>query len=241
MNKAAPPTIRISEIFGPTIQGEGALIGKPTVFIRTGGCDYRCTWCDTMHAVDSKFRNTWTDMSPNIIMDKVNALSGNTPIMITLSGGNPAIQPLKPLINLGHAQGHNFAIETQGSIAQYWFKDLAHLTLSPKPPSSGMEYDGEALKHCISAAGKNTNTRLKFVIKDADDYAFAKSVWASFPSLPVYLQPCNTHVGKDQDPDTHALWQAMRDLSETVIRDKWYAATILPQLHVMMWGNQKGV
>ena len=40
-------TIAISEIFGPTIQGEGALIGKPTVFVRTGGCDYRCSWCDT--------------------------------------------------------------------------------------------------------------------------------------------------------------------------------------------------
>ena len=38
-------TIRISEIFGPTVQGEGALVGKPTVFVRTGGCDYRCTYC----------------------------------------------------------------------------------------------------------------------------------------------------------------------------------------------------
>jgi 7-carboxy-7-deazaguanine synthase len=34
--------VRVSEIFGPTIQGEGALIGLPTVFVRTGGCDYRC-------------------------------------------------------------------------------------------------------------------------------------------------------------------------------------------------------
>jgi 7-carboxy-7-deazaguanine synthase len=43
--------IRISEIFGPTIQGEGPLIGRPTVFVRTAGCDYRCTWCDTLYAV----------------------------------------------------------------------------------------------------------------------------------------------------------------------------------------------
>ena len=46
---AEPPTtasdakIRVSEIFGPTIQGEGVLIGLPTVFVRTGGCDYRCS------------------------------------------------------------------------------------------------------------------------------------------------------------------------------------------------------
>ncbi len=36
--------LRIAEVFGPTIQGEGALIGEPTVFVRTGGCDYRCAW-----------------------------------------------------------------------------------------------------------------------------------------------------------------------------------------------------
>ena len=49
--------LRISEIFGPTIQGEGALIGKPTVFVRAGGCDYRCSWCDTLYAVENQFRS----------------------------------------------------------------------------------------------------------------------------------------------------------------------------------------
>jgi len=43
--------VRISEIFGPTIQGEGPLIGRPTVFVRTAGCDYRCARCDTLYAV----------------------------------------------------------------------------------------------------------------------------------------------------------------------------------------------
>ena len=50
------PRIRISEIFGPTIQGEGPLMGRPTVFVRTGGCDYRCRWCDTLYAVLPEFR-----------------------------------------------------------------------------------------------------------------------------------------------------------------------------------------
>lgn len=55
--------IRIAEIFGPTIQGEGVLIGEPTVFVRTGGCDYRCAWCDSLHAVESRFRHEWKTMS----------------------------------------------------------------------------------------------------------------------------------------------------------------------------------
>lgn len=50
--------IRVSEIFGPTIQGEGALIGEPTVFVRTGGCDYRCVWYNTMHTVNNEFHHT---------------------------------------------------------------------------------------------------------------------------------------------------------------------------------------
>ncbi|TIU92326.1 MAG: 7-carboxy-7-deazaguanine synthase QueE, partial [Mesorhizobium sp.] len=63
MTCALQPGIRVSEIFGPTIQGEGMLIGLPTVFVRTGGCDYRCSWCDSLHAVDSRFRYDWEMMS----------------------------------------------------------------------------------------------------------------------------------------------------------------------------------
>ena len=64
-------TIRISEIFGPTVQGEGALIGKPTVFVRTGGCDFRCSWCDTLHAVLPAHRHDWSPMTPEEILARV--------------------------------------------------------------------------------------------------------------------------------------------------------------------------
>ncbi len=67
----APDKIRISEIFGPTVQGEGALIGMPTVFVRTGGCDFRCSWCDTLYAVDPAFRADWKPMSATEVLDEV--------------------------------------------------------------------------------------------------------------------------------------------------------------------------
>src|SRR6202046_1496627 len=54
--------IRISEIFGPTVQGEGPLIGRPTVFVRTAGCDYRCAWCDTLYAVLPAYHRQWAFM-----------------------------------------------------------------------------------------------------------------------------------------------------------------------------------
>ena len=155
-------TIRISEIFGPTIQGEGALIGQPTVFVRTGGCDYRCVWCDTPHAVDSQYRDQWKPMTPAEIWARVRELSGGNPLMITLSGGNPAIQNLGPLIRMGKADGYSFALETQGSVAQDWFADLDVLTLSPKPPSSGMDTNWEILDRCVRAAGKNTKRKIQW-------------------------------------------------------------------------------
>ena len=65
--------IRISEIFGPTVQGEGPLIGCPTVFVRTGGCDYRCSWCDTLYAVLPEFSGDWRAMSEAEILQRYRA------------------------------------------------------------------------------------------------------------------------------------------------------------------------
>lgn len=44
----------IMEIFGPTIQGEGLVIGRKTMFVRTGGCDYSCSWCDSVQAIKTR-------------------------------------------------------------------------------------------------------------------------------------------------------------------------------------------
>ncbi len=236
-------TVRISEIFGPTIQGEGALIGKPTIFVRTGGCDYRCSWCDTLHAVDSAYRHDWTPMNASEIFKEVERLSGGTPLTISLSGGNPAIQPLKPLIDMGHNKGYTFALETQGSIAKDWFADLDILTLSPKPPSSEMETDWDALDQSISMADGKPSIALKFVIMDDEDYIYAQKCAARYPDLPVYLQPANhtPPTTRDDTIDMDGIMQRMQWLVEKVTKDKWYDATVLPQLHVLIWGNKQGV
>lgn len=158
--------LRIAEIFGPTIQGEGAVIGVPTVFVRAGGCDYRCSWCDSLHAVDSAYRHEWTPMRADEIMAEVARLSGDTPITVSLSGGNPAIQDFAPLIALGKSAGYGFVMETQGSVAREWFGELDTLILSPKPPSSGEVVDWEIFAECVNAT---TRKVLKIVIFDETD------------------------------------------------------------------------
>lgn len=236
--------IRVSEIFGPTIQGEGALIGRPTVFVRTGGCDYRCSWCDSLHAVDPSFRDTWAPMTAAAVLAEVARLSGQKPLLVTLSGGNPAIQPLGALIALGRAQGYRFALETQGSVARDWFGDLDMLVLSPKPPSSAMTVDWRAFDECV-AAGKDAKTVLKIVIFDEADYLWARDVAGRYPSLPVCLQPGN-HTPPPPGDDSAAVDQMgidarMRWLVDRAVGDGWFAARVLPQLHVMLWGNRRGV
>jgi 7-carboxy-7-deazaguanine synthase len=231
--------IRISEIFGPTIQGEGALIGQPTIFVRTGGCDYRCTWCDTSHAVDSDYRDEWKPMSAEEILTKVEKLSGGKPLMVTLSGGNPAIQPLGAFIKLGQSKGYTFALETQGSIAQDWFADLDVLTLSPKPPSSHMKTDWAAFDECLKKAGNKPEIALKIVIFDDIDYLYARDASTLYPYLKLFLQPGNHKT--EGTGQTEIIMERMRWLVECLNKDQWYQATVLPQLHVMLWGNQRGV
>jgi 7-carboxy-7-deazaguanine synthase len=237
--------IRISEIFGPTIQGEGPLIGRPTVFVRTAGCDYRCAWCDTLYAVLPEHHREWASMSPADVLARVNELAGGQPILVTVSGGNPALQPIGALIELGRAHGHSFALETQGSIAKPWFAALDWLMLSPKPPSSGMTTDWDMVDACVAAAGERTRCALKIVVFDDADYAFARNAAARFPALPVYLQVGNpaplTAASANDTADIDDLMDRFRWLIDKVTADRWFAATVLPQLHVLTWGNKRGV
>lgn len=233
--------LRIAEIFGPTIQGEGSLIGEPTVFVRAGGCDYRCSWCDSLHAVDSAFRAEWTPMTSEEVWAEVKRLSGDTPLVVSLSGGNPAIQDFSGLIALGKAEGYRFACETQGSVARDWFSDLDTLVLSPKPPSSGETVDWALFEECISAAGNGPSIVMKIVIFDDVDYVWAKEAANRFPDMPLYLQPGNSQVDPEtavalEDVTNRLLW-----LVEKATADKWYRPRMLPQLHVLLWGNKRGV
>jgi 7-carboxy-7-deazaguanine synthase len=239
--------IRISEIFGPTIQGEGPLIGRPTVFVRTAGCDYRCGWCDTLYAVLPEYRDEWTLMTPPQIVARVNELAGENPVLISLSGGNPALQPLGSVITLARRNSHSFALETQGSVSQAWFAELDWLILSPKPPSSSMTTNWNALETCLEAAQGKPRCVLKVVVFDDADYSYARTAAARYPTLPVYLQVGNpapllgAGTAIADKADTEDLMDRLRWLTGRVLADHWFAATVLPQLHVLTWGNKRGV
>jgi 7-carboxy-7-deazaguanine synthase len=227
--------IPISEIFGPTLQGEGALIGKPTVFVRTGGCDFRCDWCDTLYAVLPEYKKEWTLLSAEQIVARVLELSGGAPILVTISGGNPALHDLSELLELGEEKKLSFALETQGSVARDWFSQLEYLVLSPKGPSSKMSTDWGKLTACVEA-GVLASPILKVVVFDDEDYAFAKEARCRFPQLPLYLQ-----AGTQSPANAEGIIARVEWLLDKCSRDKLFDVTILPQLHALLWGSKRGV
>ncbi len=241
--------ISISEIFGPTIQGEGALIGTQTIFVRTGGCDYRCSWCDTGYAVLPKYEDDWQKMDAETVFAEIEKLSKQQAAWITLSGGNPAMQDLGPLIELGQAKGYQFSMETQGSIAKPWFALLDQLTLSPKPPSTGMSFKKRGLDRCLDACDSLENVSLKFVVADNKDLLWAKKIADQYSHLTCFIQPCNTsakleHNYNESDKSNEIpidQQQQMLWLIDEVQQIDWNNARVLPQLHTWLWGDKTGV
>ncbi|MCK9911157.1 radical SAM protein, partial [Microbacteriaceae bacterium K1510] len=84
------------EIFGPTIQGEGMVIGQKTMFVRTAGCDYRCSWCDSAFTWDGSAREQIRQMTPEEIWQELRHIGQDRFSHVTISGGNPLL-----ITNLG--------------------------------------------------------------------------------------------------------------------------------------------
>lgn len=244
MSATAGKRIFVNEIFGPTLQGEGPMAGMPVMFVRTGGCDYRCHWCDTLHAVLPRYRHEWKGMSADVVLSEVVALS-KAPMWVVVSGGNPALQPLDELLHIGHEKGYRFALETQGSIVPDWFAQIDHLTLSPKPPSAKVDTDWDALAAAVDIA-KPGCAYLKVPVLDLADMDYAAEVRSRHPQVPMTLQPVNSGAvsGELQQDDSalHAkLMQQVQWLHGQICERRWYDVRVLPQLHVMIWGTGRGV
>ncbi|WP_071394247.1 7-carboxy-7-deazaguanine synthase QueE [Bacillus tuaregi] len=239
--------IPIIEIFGPTIQGEGMVIGQKTMFVRTAGCDYSCTWCDSAFTWDGTGKALIKQMDAEEIWQELVSLAGEGFSFVTISGGNPALLPnLSGLIDLLKKKGIKICLETQGSKWQDWFYDIDQLTLSPKPPSSEMKTNFHRLDKIIDRlklASKIENTSLKVVVFTNEDYDFAKQVHFRYPEIPFYLQVGNDdNQTKDNEQLVSHLLMKYEKLIDKVMQDKeLHQVRVLPQLHTYIWGNKRGV
>jgi organic radical activating enzyme len=140
-------TIRISEVFGPTIQGEGRHTGAPVVFVRTSGCNLDCKWCDTPFTWDWPGKNgvayhratEETTVTIDQLVDSVCALGLDVLThTIVVSGGEPLLQS-KALNELRLRFDTPFHVETNGTRPPLpEAPGDIYYAVSPKLPGSGI-------------------------------------------------------------------------------------------------------
>ncbi|MDU9417106.1 7-carboxy-7-deazaguanine synthase QueE [Staphylococcus lloydii] len=235
--------IPVLEIFGPTIQGEGRVIGRKTMFVRTAGCDYRCSWCDSSFTWDGSAKEDIRMMTAEEIYAELYEIGGDMFNHVTISGGNPAlIKGIQELVDLFETKNIYSALETQGSKFQPWMTQIDDLTISPKPPSSKMKPNLLVLDEVIAQC-KHDTLNLKVVIFDDEDYDFAKMIHHRYPSIPFYLQVGNPYLdGEHVAQHTEKLLSLYEDLVTRVMESSdMNNVYVLPQLHTLLWSNKKGV
>jgi 7-carboxy-7-deazaguanine synthase len=227
--------VKISEIFY-SIQGEGSLVGVPSVFVRTSGCNLRCVWCDTPYTSWSPEGEDW---SIGRILDTVDSLRASH---VVVTGGEPMIAPqIGELTRQLHERGLHITIETAGTVNTPVACDL--LSISPKlKNSTPLQRDGgrwaqqhdrlrwqpNVIKHLIASYPY----QLKFVISDPQDLAEVNQMREALnaPRSSVLLMPEGTNAETIRQ---RGLWLA------EICKEQGYRFS--PRLHVDLWGNKRGV
>ncbi|MFC7684977.1 7-carboxy-7-deazaguanine synthase QueE [Ureibacillus sp. GCM10028918] len=239
--------IPVIEIFGPTIQGEGMVVGQKTMFVRTAGCDYSCSWCDSAFTWDGSGKHLIAQMTAEEIWAELKRLGGDGFSFVTISGGNPVLlRNLESLISILNANDIKIAVETQGSKWQDWLYKIDELTISPKPPSSGMETNYSILSEMVEkleTRDSNQHISLKIVVFNEEDYDYAKKIHLRYPTIPFYLQVGNDDIaqGNNKQLISHLLEKYETLIDKVVADDELRNVKVLPQLHTLVWGNKRGV
>lgn len=253
-----PHKFPVAEIFGPTIQGEGQEQGIPCHFVRFGGCDFRCEWCDTPHAVLPQAVKQSERLTTEEILERLETLHGS-PNWVVISGGNPALHDALDLVRGLHRRGMKVAVETQGTRFKPWLREVDSLCVSPKPPSSKMVYtDKDLLRFCLNfpsllARANRGEAFLKVVVFDHADYVFAKTIYKiTRPfNLPFFVSAGNDSgktVGNPSREDTRTNTQVREDLlnkarwltNRVMVDPEMSGVRVQAQFHVALWGNELG-
>lgn len=239
--------VPVMEIFGPTIQGEGMVVGQKTMFVRTAGCDYSCSWCDSSFTWDGSGKHLVVQMTAEDIWSELKRLGGNGFSFVTISGGNPALlRNLDAFIAILKENNIKICVETQGSKWQDWLYDIDELTVSPKPPSSGMTTDFSVLSNILEklkSRNSNQHISLKIVVFNEEDYTYAKQVHLRYPKIPFYLQVGNDDITSMDNARliSHLLEKYEALIDQVMLDEELKNIKVLPQLHALVWGNKRGV
>ena len=212
--------LKVNEIFF-SIQGEGIQVGVPTTFLRLFGCDLRCSWCDSMYAVEGK---DYKDIKVNDLIQKIESLNCKN---ICITGGEPLLQQ-EILINLVEVliqRKFKILLETAGHIKpnRIFYSPNVLISMDCKCPASKME---KKTNFSILESLQEKD-QIKFVINDKNDYEYARKIIIdrNFRAEIIFQPVYGTNISL---------------IADLILEDN-LKVRVLPQLHKIMWGNIRGI
>jgi 7-carboxy-7-deazaguanine synthase len=227
--------MRISEIFY-SVQGEGILVGVPSAFVRTTGCNLRCRWCDSPYT-------SWEPSGETLTIGEIlQRLSLHHTRHAVVTGGEPLLAPeIDALCARLSEAGYHITVETAATVFKPIACDLA--SLSPKLANS-TPHDREggrfALRHdelriqpdVLTAFMKHCPYQLKFVVDQPEDVEEILGLLDKLPPVDpgrVLLMPQG--IGREE------LSQRGPWVAELC---KQYGFRFCPRLHIDLYGNKRG-
>jgi 7-carboxy-7-deazaguanine synthase len=205
--------VTVNEIFY-SVQGESSYAGQPCVFVRLTACDLRCSWCDTPYAFHEGTKRPLQD-----VLAEVERFGCN---LVEVTGGEPLLQEeVYPLMEALAVKGHRVLLETGG-----------HRSIERVPPGvvaiMDVKCPGSGETHRMDWANLDRlrpHDEVKFVIKDREDYDFAREVLARYDLA--------TRVTAIHFSPVHGVMD-LRQLSEWVLADH-LPVRVQVQLHKLIW------
>ena len=243
--------MKITEIFGPTIQGEGAAAGRHCLFVRLSLCNLECNFCDTPYTwafteeKASKMnkprvfdRESWqTDMTPAEVLDALNRSWPiyDKPTLIVISGGEPLVQQtdLIVLVSMLKAWNHQIHVETAGTIKPTPELNLRvdQYNVSPKLEHSGNRIEKRYKPFVLAEFVRTGKAWFKYVVTTNEDFAEIDEQVAEvgIPANRVMVMPEGTSVKRTIDVARSVIDGAL---------ERGYGLSF--RTHVLIWGNKRG-
>jgi len=185
--------MKMSAVFGPTIQGEGKSLGLEVMFIRLSMCNLHCVWCDTPYTWNWKQFDKSKEIIEMSINEIVEQLQKSEVKAVVISGGEPFLQQ-KELITLIHTLkllGYWVEIETNGTIVptSEFVRLIDQINCSPKLANSGDPFNLRIKEKALQVLVQSGKANFKFVVSTDDDIQEIVQLVRTHKMQEVYLMP----------------------------------------------------
>jgi 7-cyano-7-deazaguanosine (preQ0) biosynthesis protein QueE len=229
-----PHLLAVSEIFGPTIQGEGPAVGQPAVFLRLAGCHVGCDWCDTRYSWDyANPTDGGVQQHEAAELAATLANIGTTEHLLVVTGGEPLLQQraLLSVLTQPALAGRRVHLETSGTVVPLSsLLDLFELAvISPKLAHSRVNLERRINSEALAAFGARDYSWFKFVVTGLNDFEEVASIVREHNLSQVMVMAEGTKARDIQERS--------RAIAGPAAERGW---GVSPRWHLDLWGNDRG-